>query len=70
MLVLTRRVGETLVINGGIRVTVLAVNGGKVRLGFEAPPSVTVLRGEVLEREAAARVGGAARVARQTAARG
>jgi carbon storage regulator len=60
MLVLTRRVGETLVIDGGIRVTVLAVNGAKVRLGFEAPPSVTVLRGEVLEREAAARVGSAA----------
>jgi carbon storage regulator len=57
MLVLTRRVGETLVINGGIRVTVLAINGSKVRLGFEAPPSVTVLRGEVLEREAALRAG-------------
>jgi carbon storage regulator len=57
MLVLTRRVGETLVINGGIRVTVLAVNGGKVRLGFEAPPSVTVLREEVLQREAALRAG-------------
>jgi carbon storage regulator len=62
MLVLTRRVGEALVIDGGIRVTVLAINGTKVRLGFEAPPSVTVLRGEVLEREAAGRAGGAVRL--------
>ncbi len=55
MLVLTRRIGESLVIDGGIRVTVLAINGAKVRLGFEAPPTVTVLRGEVHEREAAGR---------------
>ncbi|HEX5270605.1 MAG TPA: carbon storage regulator [Gemmataceae bacterium] len=59
MLVLTRRVGESLVIDGGIRVIVLAINGTKVRLGFEAPPSVTVLRGEVQEREAAARAAAA-----------
>ncbi len=56
MLVLTRRVGESLVIDGAIRVTVLGVNGSKIRLGFEAPASVSVLRGEVFERQAAAPV--------------
>jgi carbon storage regulator len=66
MLVLTRRVGESLVIDGTIRVTVLAVNGGKIRLGFEAPPSVSVLRGEVFLREQ----GGAGEVARPEVAAG
>jgi carbon storage regulator len=64
MLVLTRRVGESLVIGGTIRVTVLGVNGSKLRLGFEAPASVTILRGEVFQRESAAsaeaKAGGAA----------
>ncbi len=53
MLVLTRGIGEAIVIGDGIRVTVLAVNGNKIRLGFEAPPSVTFLRAEVLARQAA-----------------
>ncbi len=50
MLVLTRRIGEQLVIDGNIRVMVVAVNGDKVRLGTNAPPSVTVDRSEVHER--------------------
>jgi carbon storage regulator len=50
MLVLMRRVGETIVIDGGIRVTVVSVQGGKVRLGIEAPPEVRVDREEVHER--------------------
>jgi carbon storage regulator len=50
MLVLTRRAGETIVIDGGIRVTVVAVGGGKVRLGVTAPMSVRVDRSEVHER--------------------
>ena len=50
MLVLTRRIGEQLVIDGNIRVMVVAVNGDKVRLGTSAPPSVTVDRSEVHER--------------------
>ena len=58
MLVLTRGVGEALVLGDGIRVTVLAVIGNKVRLGFEAPPSVTFLRAEVAARQAAGEVGG------------
>jgi carbon storage regulator len=50
MLVLSRRAGETVIIDGGIRVTVVAVQGNKVRLGIEAPPDVTVDRSEVHER--------------------
>jgi carbon storage regulator len=52
MLVLTRRVGEEIVIGGDIRVTVLAVNGLRVRIGIMAPPSITVLRGELVEADA------------------
>ncbi len=52
MLVLTRRLGESVVIEGGIRVTVVAVKGNKVRLGISAPDSVRVDRQEVHERVA------------------
>jgi carbon storage regulator len=48
MLVLRRRIGERIVIDGRIEVTVLRVRGGKVRLGVAAPRSVRVLREEVL----------------------
>jgi carbon storage regulator len=48
MLVLTRRVGEEIVIAGDIHVTVLAVRGQKVRLGITAPLSVPVARLELL----------------------
>ena len=47
MLVLTRRVGEEIVIDGDIRLTITAVQGGKVRIGVTAPPSVRVDRQEV-----------------------
>jgi len=50
MLVLTRRIGEGIVMNDEIEVTVLAVNGGKVRLGITAPPSVSIQRDELLTR--------------------
>ena len=52
MLVLTRRVGEEIVISDSIRVTVVAVKGDKVRLGISAPESVRVDRREVHERRA------------------
>jgi carbon storage regulator len=52
MLVLTRRVGEVIVIDGGIRITVVEVTGQKVRLGVSAPASVRVDRQEVHERRA------------------
>jgi carbon storage regulator len=48
MLVLTRRVGEEIVIAGNIRVTVVMVKGHTIRLGITAPASVPVVRGELL----------------------
>jgi carbon storage regulator len=50
MLVLTRTVSEQIVIDGNIVVTVTAVDGNKVRLGFEAPKSVRIDRAEVYQR--------------------
>jgi carbon storage regulator len=47
MLVLTRRPGEAVVIDGGIRITIVAVDGGRVRVGIDAPPGVRVYREEV-----------------------
>jgi len=47
MLVLTRRVGEEIVIDGQVRLVVVAVKGNRVRLGVTAPPSVRVDRQEV-----------------------
>ena len=52
MLVLTRSVGEKIVIDGNIQVTVVAVNGNKVRIGIEAPAYVRVDRQEVHQRRA------------------
>ena len=54
MLVLTRRAGETIVIEGGIRVTVVSVQGDRVRLGITAPDSVRVDREEIHQRRAGA----------------
>ncbi len=48
MLVLTRRIGEEIVIAGNIRVAVLAINGQTIRLGITAPRSVPVARSELL----------------------
>lgn len=50
MLILTRRVGETLVIGSEVTVTVMAVNGGQVRIGIHAPKNVPVHREEIAER--------------------
>jgi carbon storage regulator len=47
MLVLTRKVGEQIVVGENIRVTVVAVNGQRVRLGFEAPGDVLIRRQEL-----------------------
>jgi carbon storage regulator len=48
MLVLTRRVGEEIVIAGNIRVRVVTVKGQTIRLGITAPSSVSVVRPELL----------------------
>ena len=50
MLILTRRVGETLMIGDDIAVTVLGVKGGQVRVGVNAPRDVIVHREEIYER--------------------
>ncbi len=50
MLVLTRRAGEAIVIDGHIRLTVVSVRGDRIRIGIEAPPSVVVDRQEIHER--------------------
>lgn len=50
MLILTRRVGETLMIGDDISITVLGVKGGQVRVGVNAPRDVTVHREEIYER--------------------
>ncbi len=50
MLVLTRKVGEKLLVGEDILVSVIEVNRGSVRLGVEAPQSVSILRFEVYER--------------------
>lgn len=50
MLVLTRRVGETLVIGDNIRITVLGVSHGQTRIGIDAPRSVNVAREEIAHR--------------------
>ena len=50
MLILTRRVGETLVIGDDVNVTVLGVRGNQVRLGVDAPKEVAVHRDEIYQR--------------------
>ena len=50
MLVLSRRVDESLVIDKDIKITVLDIKGGQVRLGITAPTSVKVHREEVFNR--------------------
>lgn len=51
MLVLTRRIGDTIVIDEGmIKVTVLSVDKGTVRIGVDAPKEIKVHRGEVQDR--------------------
>ncbi|VAW73733.1 Carbon storage regulator [hydrothermal vent metagenome] len=60
MLILTRRPGETIIVETptdtadctaeSIQVTVLAIKGNQVRIGVAAPPEITILREELLER--------------------
>jgi carbon storage regulator len=58
MLILTRRVGETVMIGNEVTVTVLGVKGNQVRLGINAPKDVAVHREEIFERIKAERTDG------------
>jgi carbon storage regulator len=49
MLVLRRKAGEAIVLNGTITIHVLAVEGERVKLGISAPPDVVIVRSELLE---------------------
>jgi carbon storage regulator len=50
MLILTRRVGETLMIGDSVTVTILGVKGNQVRVGITAPKDVAVHREEIFQR--------------------
>lgn len=50
MLVLTRKLGETIVIGDNIIIKVVDIHGKQIRLGIEAPSEITIFRGEIYER--------------------
>jgi carbon storage regulator len=50
MLVLTRRSGEKLIIDGGIEITVLDISGRQAKIGIQAPKGVSIYREELYER--------------------
>ena len=58
MLILTRRVGETLMIGDQVSVTVLGVKGNQVRIGVNAPKEVSVHREEIYQRIQQEKAGG------------
>jgi carbon storage regulator len=60
MLILTRRVGETLMVGDDVTVTVLGVKGNQVRIGVNAPKDVAVHREEIYDRIRKENEGGAA----------
>ena len=49
MLILSRKPGDAIIIGGNIRVVVLANDGGGVRLGIDAPPSIAIVREEIVK---------------------
>lgn len=50
MLYLTRKIGESVIINDNVEVTVVEVRGKSVKLGFTFPPDISVLRREIYDR--------------------
>jgi carbon storage regulator len=53
MLILTRKIGETIIIGDNVKVTVLGVEGRQVRLGIDAPKEISVHRQEIYDKIAA-----------------
>jgi carbon storage regulator CsrA len=51
MLVLSRKVGEKIRIGEDVTVVVVAVDGNRVRLAFDAPPNVRIMRNELIDKE-------------------
>jgi carbon storage regulator len=51
MLILSRKNGDSIVIDGGIRITVTAIKGNVVQLGTEAPKTIPILRGELSRKD-------------------
>lgn len=49
MLILSRKTGDAILIDGGIRIVVLACDGASVRLGIEAPSSIGIVREEIVQ---------------------
>ena len=50
MLLLTRNIGETIIIDGDVRITVMKVSGNQIRIGIDAPKNIKVYRNEIFER--------------------
>jgi carbon storage regulator len=53
MLILSRKAGDAIVIDGGIRIVVVQCDRGSVRIGIEAPSDTTILRAELVDQVAA-----------------
>lgn len=51
MLVISRKVNETFIINDNITVRILEINGDKIKIGIEAPKDIKIMRSEVVETE-------------------
>ncbi|OWK41772.1 carbon storage regulator [Fimbriiglobus ruber] len=57
MLVLTRKIGEQIVIDNNIRITVVSFGNGRVKIGIDAPPTVKVDRQEIHDKKVAEQAG-------------
>jgi carbon storage regulator len=55
MLVLTRKIGEEIILDGSIRLRIVAVNGSRIRVAIDAPAEVQITRGELANRDSEAR---------------
>ena len=50
MLILTRKIGEGIILGDDIRIAILEIRGKQIRIGIEAPPNIVVLREEIYQR--------------------